>query len=453
MKYYSIFILFFVLIVSCKQRQQPVVTPWGETITMEQDDDADADSLAAFDLDQIVHAGELIALTISGPTTCYDYRGTRLGLHAMLCQRLADTLGIRLRLEICRDTTELMARLQSGDGDLVAYPLLTNDSLGWLIPTEKPLLQEAVHQWFSPSLLSLVQKEEQQLLRSGGGVKRHVYAPMLNSNEGIISRYDALFQRYCQPIRWDWRLMAAQCYQESTFDPNALSFAGARGLMQIMPQTADHLQLPRSQLNNPEQNIAQTKNHGLCAAGGYRRRLSLGHPEKRIWRRTRYSAHDSGGNDLCRLHPDNGKGNQKRRSDFNRNDPARYNGCAQSDDLSRNGRFWLSADGETVDHDADSRDAVQLFWLCLSAGGPEICTCRDGSCFHGCESSDCEYHGSCVCRRSGHRAEACGLCSDSCGIAPVQYERRRKAKAAAYCIAHILANNNNQPSRRNFARD
>lgn len=244
------------LIVSCKQRQQPVITPWGETITMEQDDDADADSLAAFDLDQIVHAGELIALTISGPTTCYDYRGTRLGLHAMLCQRLADTLGIRLRLEICRDTTELMARLQSGDGDLAAYPLLTNDSLGWLIPTEKPLLQEAVHQWFSPSLLSLVQKEEQQLLRSGGGVKRHVYAPMLNSNEGIISRYDALFQRYCQPIRWDWRLMAAQCYQESTFDPNALSFAGARGLMQIMPQTADHLQLPRSQLNNPEQNIA-----------------------------------------------------------------------------------------------------------------------------------------------------------------------------------------------------
>ena len=256
MKYYSIFILFFVLIVSCKQRQQPVVTPWGETITMEQDNDADADSLAAFDLDQTVHAGELIALTISGPTTCYDYRGTRLGLHAMLCQRLADTLGIRLRLEICRDTTELMARLQSGDGDLAAYPLLTNDSLGWLIPTEKPLLQEAVHQWFSPSLLSLVQKEEQQLLRSGGGVKRHVYAPMLNSNEGIISRYDALFQRYCQPIRWDWRLMAAQCYQESTFDPNALSFAGARGLMQIMPQTADHLQLPRSQLNNPEQNIA-----------------------------------------------------------------------------------------------------------------------------------------------------------------------------------------------------
>jgi membrane-bound lytic murein transglycosylase F len=50
--------------------------------------------------------------------------------------------------------------------------------------------------------------------------------------------------------------MAAQCYQESTFDPNALSWAGAHGLMQIMPQTADHLGLSRAKLNDPEQNIA-----------------------------------------------------------------------------------------------------------------------------------------------------------------------------------------------------
>ncbi len=50
--------------------------------------------------------------------------------------------------------------------------------------------------------------------------------------------------------------MAAQCYQESTFDPHAHSWAGACGLMQIMPSTADHLGLSRSDLYNPEQNIA-----------------------------------------------------------------------------------------------------------------------------------------------------------------------------------------------------
>ena len=50
--------------------------------------------------------------------------------------------------------------------------------------------------------------------------------------------------------------MAAQAYQESTFDPKATSWAGAKGLMQIMPTTADHLGLPRDQMYDPEKSIA-----------------------------------------------------------------------------------------------------------------------------------------------------------------------------------------------------
>ena len=60
--------------------------------------------------------------------------------------------------------------------------------------------------------------------------------------------------------------MAAQCYQESCFDPNARSWAGAGGLMQIMPATADHLGLSPSEIYHPEKNIA--------AAAAYIRELS-----------------------------------------------------------------------------------------------------------------------------------------------------------------------------------
>ena len=91
---------------------------------------------------------------------------------------------------------------------------------------------------------------------SSASVKRRVHSPMLNRKEGIISRYDALFMTYSQPIRWDWRLMAAQCYQESTFDPSAQSWAGACGLMQIMPATATRLGLSHDKLFDPESNIA-----------------------------------------------------------------------------------------------------------------------------------------------------------------------------------------------------
>jgi membrane-bound lytic murein transglycosylase F len=211
-----------------------------------------------FDLPQIEHAGELIALTVSGPATCYDYRGRRLGVHAMLCQLFADSLGVRLRVELCRDTTELLDRLHRGDGDLIAYPMTEADScsLGWYVTNEQPELRAALTAWYNPQRMQLVAAEEQRLLSGSREVQRHVHAPMKNRAKGIISDYDSYFQRACRSIRWDWRLMAAQCYQESAFDPNAVSWAGACGLMQIMPQTADHLNLSRNDLFSPEHNIA-----------------------------------------------------------------------------------------------------------------------------------------------------------------------------------------------------
>lgn len=268
-------LLLFVLITACQQRSRPTQAPWGDTIRVE----GEAAIGEHFDLDDIKHSGELIALTISGPDTYYDYQGRALGVHALLCQQLADSLGVRLRIEVCRDTVELLNRLRQGDADLVAYPLSAPDSLwpGWQVAADKPLLREALTTWYSADKLAQTAEEERRLL-SAVRVKRRVFEPMLNKSGGIISRYDALFQQYCKPIHWDWRLMAAQCYQESTFDPNALSWAGARGLMQIMPATADHLGLPHEHLTDPEQNIAaaaryiEELNHAFSDVGNKRER-------------------------------------------------------------------------------------------------------------------------------------------------------------------------------------
>ena len=88
MKPISTIILLFVLITACQHRPQPTAAPWGDTIRSEGCAPADED----FDLDDIEHSGELIALTISGPDTYYDYHGRALGVHALLCQQLADSL-------------------------------------------------------------------------------------------------------------------------------------------------------------------------------------------------------------------------------------------------------------------------------------------------------------------------------------------------------------------------
>jgi hypothetical protein len=118
LKLKGIIILFIAFwLAACQRQPQPVVAPWGETVgaATEATDDED------FDLDDIEHSGELIALCISGPDTYYDYHGQTLGLHAMLCQQLADSLGVRLRIEVCKDTAQLLQRLASGDADFTVH--------------------------------------------------------------------------------------------------------------------------------------------------------------------------------------------------------------------------------------------------------------------------------------------------------------------------------------------
>jgi len=72
--------------------------------------------------------------------------------------------------------------------------------------------------------------------------------------KGQISVYDNIIQYFAKSINWDWRLVAALMYQESKFDPNATSWAGAKGLMQVMPGTAHQMGL-NTGLYQPEQNI------------------------------------------------------------------------------------------------------------------------------------------------------------------------------------------------------
>lgn len=259
MKHLIALLTALLLLAACEQKKpEPVVTPWGQiTDTIPAGDD--------FDLDDIQRNGELIALTLTGPETYYDYRGRHLGTQYMLAQRFADKIGVSLRMEVCRDSAEMIRRLLDGEADLVCYPVsadsLSGDdithmkTLGWLVGADKDDLRQELAGWFNPKLVDEVKKEEAFLL-SSKSVRRRVFSPMLNRAGGVISHYDGYFQRYASTIRWDWRLMAAQCYQESTFDPQARSWAGACGLMQIMPATADHLGLSRANIFNPEQNIA-----------------------------------------------------------------------------------------------------------------------------------------------------------------------------------------------------
>ena len=58
---------------------------------------------------------------------------------------------------------------------------------------------------------------------------------------GALSPYDDIVRKYAMRYDFDWRLIVAVMFQESRFNPAASSFAGAQGLMQVLPGTAGEL--------------------------------------------------------------------------------------------------------------------------------------------------------------------------------------------------------------------
>jgi len=74
------------------------------------------------------------------------------------------------------------------------------------------------------------------------------------SSDGVLSPFDDLVKAQAQRFNMDWRLVVAQMYQESKFKADAKSFAGAEGLMQVLPRTAAEFGF--DQLSVPENGIA-----------------------------------------------------------------------------------------------------------------------------------------------------------------------------------------------------
>jgi membrane-bound lytic murein transglycosylase F len=73
------------------------------------------------------------------------------------------------------------------------------------------------------------------------------------TRNGQLSPYDDVIRTYAEAHGLDWRLIVSQMYQESEFDPRARSFAGAVGLLQVLPRTAEPMGL--SDLEDPATNI------------------------------------------------------------------------------------------------------------------------------------------------------------------------------------------------------
>lgn len=322
------------------------------------------------DLAQIKDSGELVVLTLYSSTSYFNYRGQEMGFQYELSGQFAKSLGVTLRVEVARNVDELIHKLLSGEGDIIAYNLpitkewkdsllycgekiithqviiqqgggkgkmlkdvteligqevyvkpgryydrlvnlnnelgggiqiheVTNDSIttedlitqvalgkipytvadndlaklnktyypnlnidlsisfdqrsSWAVRKDCPELAAFANKWHKENVTSPAYTASMKRYFESSKMMPH--SPILSLKEGKISHFDHLFKEYAKEIGWDWRMLASLAYTESNFDTTAVSWAGAKGLMQLMPATARAMGVPQGKEQNPRESV------------------------------------------------------------------------------------------------------------------------------------------------------------------------------------------------------
>jgi len=126
----------------------------------------------------------------------------------------------------------------------------------WAVRKNTPELARALDEWFTqngntPVYKSIIKKYFELSKQPVEGD----YEIPENLPKGAVSVYDDLFKKHAKGTQYEWQFLAAICYHESRFQNNLTSWAGAAGIMGLMPRTAASLGLTSEDRMNPDLSI------------------------------------------------------------------------------------------------------------------------------------------------------------------------------------------------------
>jgi len=358
-KIFLLSFLIFLILISCRYKKNQQHTDRGITV--------------ANDFPQIVQAGEINVLTLSGSMSYFIYKGEPKGYEYELLSNFAESFRLKINIRLAENETKLMEMLLRGEGDLIAYniPITNegkkhvtycgnevvneqvliqqnnngdallkdvtgligkevwvihdskyykrlknlNDEIGggihirtiekdtvtvedliemvstgeisytisdadmaklnktyfdnintsllvghpqrssWAVRKNSPILAQAINRWFDENRDA---PQYQRILKRYFEMSKMPPTedkPLQIIGSHQISPFDDYFKEYARQTNCDWRLLASISYQESGFRTDVVSWAGAAGLMGLMPTTAKNLGLPIEEINDPEKNI------------------------------------------------------------------------------------------------------------------------------------------------------------------------------------------------------
>ncbi|UAM97026.1 transporter substrate-binding domain-containing protein [Polaribacter litorisediminis] len=136
----------------------------------------------------------------------------------------------------------------------IDIPISFSQKIGWVTRKKSSKFRAVVDDW----IVSQRRKMNFNVIYNKYFKNKRTFRQRIRSDyyslkNNQISKYDDLIKQHATKIGWDWRLLASQVYQESRFDPVAKSWAGASGLMQVMPATAVSLGI--KDVSDPHESI------------------------------------------------------------------------------------------------------------------------------------------------------------------------------------------------------
>jgi len=138
----------------------------------------------------------------------------------------------------------------------VSTAISFNQNIAWALPKHAQALRDTINAWMNErnsksEYAYIYNKYFKWAKRTGEKAK----SPFNLADGGQISPYDDVIKEYAETLGWPWPLLASVVYHESQFDPEAESWHGARGLMQVMPETGLRYGADSIDLFDPTLNI------------------------------------------------------------------------------------------------------------------------------------------------------------------------------------------------------
>lgn len=135
----------------------------------------------------------------------------------------------------------------------ISWKVQEEGDVSWVVRQNSPKLMGSLNEWLTEKQKRFIPDLYAKYFLNSKNSYFRSNSPFSSLAGNQISVYDDLIKNGAEQLGWDWRLLASLVYKESRFDTVATSYAGAKGLLQLMPVTLERFGVENP--NDPSESL------------------------------------------------------------------------------------------------------------------------------------------------------------------------------------------------------